>query len=285
MNHCLIVVSLAGLCCGGTVLAAPPEVQPQPDAPAAASAPAPGADQAPGHSMPAPEAMSADGAVQSVAPPAGGADTIPDVNKINYSLGYELGQDLVRDGLELLPDAVIKGAQDAMSGARPAVRPTERRSALAGIKEKRAQEYLAKSQAFLAANAAKDGVKSLPSGLQYKELRAGEGNTPTATSRVTVNYRGTLIDGTEFDSSYARGKPATFEVKKVIKGWGEALQLMKVGAKWELYIPPDLAYGKAGRDKRIPPNSALIFEVELLGIDQAPPSPPPVVRKSRPDDD
>jgi FKBP-type peptidyl-prolyl cis-trans isomerase FklB len=161
-----------------------------------------------------------------------------------------------------------------MSGAKPQVKTSERRAVLAAIKAKQAQENLARAQAFFAANAKKEGVKTLPSGLQYKELRAGEGKTPQPTSRVTVNYRGTLLDGAEFDSSYPRGKPATFEVKRVIKDWGEALQLMKEGAKWELYIPPDLAYGKAGRDKRIPHNSALIFEVELLSVDKTPPRPP-----------
>ena len=252
MKHRLIAAALFGLCYGASASATPPDA-----------------------------GAAADTSLDAAAPAEGQADS----NKINYSLGYELGQDLARDGLELLPDAVIKGAQDAMSGGKPAVKPTERRAALASIKEKRAEEHLAKSQAFLAANAAKEGVTTLPSGLQYKELRAGEGNTPGPNSRVTVNYRGTLIDGTEFDSSYARGKPATFEVKKVMKGWAEALQLMKEGAHWELYIPPDLAYGKAGRDKRIPPNSALIFDVELVGVDKAPPPPPPAVRKPRVDDD
>jgi FKBP-type peptidyl-prolyl cis-trans isomerase FklB len=207
-------------------------------------------------------------------PSTGGVEVASDADKVNYSLGYELGQDLVRDDMGLVPEVLIKGAQDGISGAKPQVRTSERRDVLAGIKAKRAQVNLGQSQAFLTANVGKEGVKTLPSGLQYKELRAGEGKTPNPASRVTVHYRGTLIDGTEFDSSYARDKPANFEVKRVIKGWREALQLMKEGAKWELYVPPELGYGKGGRDKRIPPNSALIYEVELLSVEQMPTRPP-----------
>jgi FKBP-type peptidyl-prolyl cis-trans isomerase len=117
-------------------------------------------------------------------------------------------------------------------------------------------------------------------------LRAGEGKTPEVSGRVTVNYRGTLIDGTEFDSSYERGKPSTFDVRKVIKGWREALLLMKEGAKWELYIPPDLAYGQRSPRDRIPANSALIYEVELLSVAPAPPRPPrPTPRPPVPEDE
>jgi FKBP-type peptidyl-prolyl cis-trans isomerase FklB len=121
-------------------------------------------------------------------------------------------------------------------------------------------------ETFLAANKAKDGVVTLPSGLQYKILKAGAGPKPAATDTVTVNYRGTLINGTEFDSSYKRGQPATFGVTGVIKGWTEALQLMPVGSKWQLFIPADLAYGERGAGADIAPNATLIFEVELLSI-------------------
>lgn len=193
--------------------------------------------------------------------------------QVNYSLGYELGQDLKRQGLELAPEALLKGAEDALKGQRPLVDTRRRQAALKEIKDKRSQENLEKSLAFLAANAEKEGVTTLPSGLQYREIRAGEGKTAEPTGRVTVNYRGTLIDGTEFDSSYERGRPSTFQVKRVIKGWAEAMSLMKEGAKWELFIPPDLAYGKQSPRKRIPPNSALIYEVELLSVEQGPPPP------------
>jgi len=189
-----------------------------------------------------------------------------DEEKVNYSLGFELGKDLKRQELKLLPEALLRGAEDAVSGSKPLVKPTQRAAALKQIKEMRAQANLEQAQAFLAANGEKEGVQTLPSGLQYKELQAGEGKSPGADDSVVVNYRGTRIDAIEFDSSYERGKPSTFQVKKVIKGWREALLLMKEGAKWELYIPPELAYGKRGMRNRIPPNSTLIYEVELISV-------------------
>jgi FKBP-type peptidyl-prolyl cis-trans isomerase FklB len=195
-------------------------------------------------------------------------DAISEKDKVNYSLGYELGKDLKREELELSPEILLQGVKDAIEGNRPKVNSRERRQSLADIKQKRAQENLEKSQAFLAEKAEMEGVVSTPSGLLYKVVQAGEGKTPTATDQVTVNYRGTLIDGSQFDSSYDRGKPSKFKVNRVIKGWSEALQLMKEGAKWELFIPPELAYGKRGR-KPIPPNSALVFEVELISVDSA----------------
>ena len=131
---------------------------------------------------------------------------------------------------------------------------------------KAAQDNLARGKAFLEENAKKEGVKTLPSGLQYRVIQEGSGATPGATDTVTVNYRGTLIDGTEFDSSYSRGKPATFRADRVIRGWTEALQMMKEGAKWELFIPPDLAYGERGAGGKIGPNSTLVFEVELVSV-------------------
>jgi FKBP-type peptidyl-prolyl cis-trans isomerase FklB len=208
------------------------------------------------------------------------AGPVSDNDKILYSLGYELGKDLKRQELELSPDPLLKGVEDSLSGAKPVVGGPERQAALKAVKKQRAEANLKEALAFLAANATKEGVKTLPSGLQYKELRAGEGKTPGATSRVTVNYRGTLIDGSEFASSYGHGKPSRFLVGKVIKGWREGLQLMKEGAKWELYIPPELAYGKQSPGNRIPPNSALIYEVELLSVEEAPPAPQP--RKAGP---
>lgn len=199
-----------------------------------------------------------------------------DTDKVLYSLGYELGRDLKRQELELSREPLLKGVEDALSNARPVVKASERNAALKAIKQRRTEENLEASLAFLAANAENEGIKTLPSGLQYRELTPGEGKTPTATGKVTVNYRGTLIDGSEFDSSYERGKPSTFLVAKVIKGWREALQLMNEGAKWELYVPPELAYGERSPNRWIPPNSALIFEVELLSVEQGPaPSPRP----------
>lgn len=260
MKHTLIAASLVGLWYGVSAVAAPADAK---DA-----APVAATGQARGTSQTAAE-------TQAEAPPGvASAEIKSDADKVNYSLGYELGQDLARDSMELAPDALIKGARDGVAGAKPVVKTSERREILGSIKATRAKETLEKSQAFLTANGQREGVKTLPSGLQYKELRAGEGKTPNTASKVTVNYRGTLMDGSEFDSSYARDKPATLEVKRVIKGWREALLLMKEGAKWELYVPPELGYGKAGRDKRIPPNSALIYEVELLSVEQMPTRPP-----------
>jgi FKBP-type peptidyl-prolyl cis-trans isomerase FklB len=129
-----------------------------------------------------------------------------------------------------------------------------------------ADKNLKAGEAFLAENAKKEGVVTLPSGLQYKVIEAGSGKTPKASDTVTVNYRGTLIDGKEFDSSYKRGEPATFPVSGVIAGWTEALQLMKEGAKWQLVIPPGLAYGEKGAGPVIGPNSTLVFEVELIKV-------------------
>ena len=188
-------------------------------------------------------------------------------DKVIYSLGYEMGEEVKRQALDLAPEILLRGVKDAIEGNRPLVGVRARQKAMKKIKEQRAQDNLEKSQAFLTANAEREGVKTLSSGLQYREITAGKGKTPQANGRVIVHYRGNLIDGTEFDSSYERGKPATFQVKKVIKGWREALQLMKEGAKWELYIPPELAYGKRGRSKTIPPNSALVFEVELIAVE------------------
>lgn len=194
--------------------------------------------------------------------------------RTNYSIGYKIGDDFKRQGVEINPELLVRGIQDALSGAKGLMTPKERRTALMNLqrrvaaaqqkqeKAKQAQEYRGEGRKFLAANAKKPGVVTLPSGLQYKVIREGTGKTPGLHDSVTVNYRGTLIDGNEFDSSYRRGKPASFRVDGVIAGWTEALQLMKEGAKWQLFIPPDLAYGERGTlaDK------TLIFEVELISV-------------------
>ena len=187
-------------------------------------------------------------------------------DKAIYSLGYELGTELKGHALELNPELLLQGVNDAIDGNKPLVRTTGRNKALAQIREQRAQHNLEKSQAFLAENTKKEGVVTLSSGLQYRVIHAGEGKTPEVTGSVAVNYRGSLINGTEFDSFYELGKPVTFQLKKVIKGWREALPLMKEGARWELYIPPQLAYGKRAPRKTIPPNSALIYQVELIAV-------------------
>jgi FKBP-type peptidyl-prolyl cis-trans isomerase FklB len=189
-----------------------------------------------------------------------------DNDKAIYSLGYDLGTELKGHALELNQELLLQGINDAVEGNKPLVKTTGRNKALAQIRAQRVQHNLEQSRAFLAENAKKEGVVTLDSGLQYRIIKAGEGNSPQVTSSVDVNYRGTLIDGTEFDSSYDRDKPVTFQLKKVIKGWREALPLMKEGAKWELYIPPELAYGKRTPNKTVPPNSTLIYEVELVAV-------------------
>jgi FKBP-type peptidyl-prolyl cis-trans isomerase FklB len=197
-------------------------------------------------------------------------------DKESYSLGYQFGQSMKAQGVDLDLEIYALGIRDALSGTAPQLSQEEMRSAvtelqkrLAAARRKELKEIadtnLAEGKAFLEENKKKDGVSTLPSGLQYKVLAEGSGKTPRATDSVTVNYRGTLIDGKEFDSSYKRGQPATFEVGELIRGWTEALQLMKEGAKWQLSIPPALAYGDRGTGP-IPPNSTLIFEVELLSV-------------------
>lgn len=200
-----------------------------------------------------------------------------ETDKINYTIGYRLGSDFKRQQVEIRNEMIINGIQDAASGAGPQLTPDEMHDTLLGLQQRlkaeqqaRQQETLAANlaaaQAYLKENATREGVVTLPSGLQYKVLTAGSGDTPQPTDKVTVNYRGTLIDGTEFDSSYARSQPATFGVNRVIAGWTEALQLMHPGDKWQLFIPPQLAYGERGQGSKIPPNSALVFEVELISI-------------------
>jgi FKBP-type peptidyl-prolyl cis-trans isomerase len=196
--------------------------------------------------------------------------------RINYSLGYQIGGDLKHQHVEVNGDILLRGIQDAMNDAEPLLDDDEMHQTLVELKRKvvalqaqeRAaaqQENLQAGEAFLAENAKRDGVVSLPSGLQYRVLEPGSGKQPAATDTVTVHYRGTLIDGTEFDSSYSRNKPATFRADRVIPGWQEALQLMQEGAKWELFIPAKLGYGERGAGK-IQPNSTLIFEVQLLEV-------------------
>jgi FKBP-type peptidyl-prolyl cis-trans isomerase FklB len=198
-------------------------------------------------------------------------------DKISYSVGYQVGGDFRRQGVELDPDLLVKGMQDAMSGGKPLMTQEEMNKTLVDLKrkvvtaqreeqKKAAEKNMAEGKKFLEGNARKDGVTTLPSGLQYKVTAKGTGASPKKTDSVTVHYKGTLIDGTEFDSSYKRGKPATFRVDGVIAGWTEALQLMKPGAKWQLFIPANLAYGERGAGSRIGPNRTLIFEVELIKV-------------------
>jgi FKBP-type peptidyl-prolyl cis-trans isomerase len=197
-------------------------------------------------------------------------------DKESYSLGYQFGQSLKHQGLAVNLEVYTAGIRDALNGAKPQLSQEEVnktvleiQSRVMAAQQKEMQEMadknLSEGKIFLEANKKKEGVKTLSSGLQVKVLAEGSGKTPKAADEVTVNYRGTLTDGTEFDSSYRRGKPLTMKVNGVIRGWSEALQLMREGSRWQLFIPPDLAYGERGMG-RIPPNSTLIFEVELISV-------------------
>ena len=197
-------------------------------------------------------------------------------DKASYAVGMSIGTGLKRQALPVDPAVVARGLRDAMTGAKPLMTEDQLKEVLTQLQTDMRAKQQAKSEAaasgnkklgdaFMSENKAKDGVVTLPSGLQYKVLTAGTGPKPTASDTVSCNYKGTLIDGTEFDSSYKRGEAASFPVGGVIKGWTEALQLMPVGSKWQLVIPSDLAYGDAGRPG-IPPGSTLVFEVELLSI-------------------
>ena len=198
-------------------------------------------------------------------------------DKASYSIGVNIGSGIKANALDLNTDALVTGLEDGISGAKPQLSDKERQETLIAFEQdlmnketERLKQLAEKNKKegveFLAANKAKEGVKTLPSGLQYKVLAEGNGRQPKPTDQVTVNYRGTLLDGTEFDSSYKRGEPAIFPVNGVIKAWSEAFPLMKTGAKWQLFVPAELAYGEHGAGRAIGPNSTLIFEVELLGI-------------------
>jgi len=218
-----------------------------------------------------------------------------DIDKVSYSIGLQVGFNFVKQNealkkqnVQISTEAMIAGVRDAIAG-KPQLTTEQVREVLGGFEkdmaqkvEARAQKNKAEGEKFLAENKKKEGVKTTASGLQYKVIKEGSGAEPKPTDTVTVNYRGTLIDGTEFDSSYKRGQPATFPLSGVIKGWTEGLQLMKVGAKYQLFIPPGLAYGERQMGPDIGPDSTLIFEVELLDAKAAgaagSPSPAPTSR-------
>ncbi len=200
--------------------------------------------------------------------------------KLSYLLGSSVASQFKNDGIEVDTESFTLGISDVLQGVELRLSPEESQAVFerftAEMQAKQqarqvamaaaAEENLKAGEAFLLENAAKEGVKVLESGLQYKVLTAGTGATPGLEDMVEVNYRGRLLDGTEFDSSYAHGQTAKFGVDQVIPGWTEALQLMKEGAVWELYVPSNLAYGPVGAPPTIPANSTLIFEVELLKV-------------------
>lgn len=209
--------------------------------------------------------------------PAAAEDEGPDLSsnkgKVSYAVGFQVGHSLKADGLDVDPAAVAAAIADVQAGNDPRVTPEEMQAALTAFEEERAQarvrtaaENQKKGADYLTMHGKEEGVVTTDSGIQYKVVEAGEGEQPTPEDRVTVHYRGTLISGEEFDSSYARGEPATFPVHGVIQGWQEVLPLMKEGAKWEVAIPPALAYGERGHAGSIGPNETLLFTIELLQV-------------------
>lgn len=214
--------------------------------------------------------------------------------RISYAIGMTIGHNFQAQGVEVDTDLLVRGLKDMQPGGTTLLTPQEMRDTLAEyqktlaakqqkMREEAAVKNKADGEAFLAGNKTKPGVVTLPDGLQYKIITDGSGTIPASNDVVTVNYRGTLIDGTEFDSSISRGKPAQFPVGNVIPGWTEALTHMKIGSKWEVFVPSELAYGPSGRPPRILPDSVLIFEVELLSTEHpGPPSPAPAASNNPP---
>jgi FKBP-type peptidyl-prolyl cis-trans isomerase FklB len=206
-------------------------------------------------------------------------------DKVSYSIGLDIGRNMKQQSLDINPDILAAGLKDALTDAKPKLTDEEMKQTMMAFQQEMQQKQMLKmkgagdknkkeGEAFLAANAKKDGVKTkdvtLPDGkkaqLQYKVVSSGKGKTPKPTDTVTTHYRGTLINGKEFDSSYKRGEPVSFPVSGVIKGWTEALQLMKEGDKWQLFIPSELAYGERGAGNDIESNSTLIFDIELIKV-------------------
>ncbi len=216
--------------------------------------------------------------------------------KVSYVVGYDLGSkiggDIKKQGLDFNIDAFVRGIKEAISGTKAVLPDSEMTTAMMSFQQEMMEKQQAaaaaageakqkEADAFFALNAKKDSVKVLASGMQYKILREGTGAMPTANDTVTTHYRGSLLNGKVFDESYSRGEPISFPVTGVIKGWTEALQLMKVGSKWELYIPASLAYGERGAGQMIGPNETLVFEVELLAV-KAGPMEQPVIAPQEP---
>src|SRR5580704_1709700 len=247
--------------------------------------PAQAQDTPPAKTSPAPTPKTSQGATtpktgqSTAAKPAAPAPLVlkTQQEKASYAIGANIGRGMKKDGVQIDSRVLSRGISDALAGRKLAMTDEEMQAALTTLQAEVSKKLEAEAAAaaaankaagdqFLAANKTKEGVVTLPSGLQYKILKAGTGPKPTAADQVECNYKGTLVDGTEFDSSYKRGQPATFPVGQVIKGWTEALQLMPVGSKWQLFIPSDLAYGARGSGPTIGPNSTLIFEVELISI-------------------
>lgn len=262
----------AGVCSAQQSATTPPKKAP---ATQSTKKPATGARQAPAKKSPAPLALSTQKQKQS------------------YAIGLNIGKSMKRDAVEVDTEILARGIRDALAGSKTLLTDEEVKATLTElqveVRKHQQDEFQAEADknkkdgdAFLAANKTKEGVVTLPSGLQYKILKEGTGPKPAAQDTVVCNYRGTLLDNTEFDSSEKHGGPASFPVNQVIKGWTEALQLMPVGSKWQLFVPSELAYGPRQAGPQIGPNSTLIFEVELLSIKEK--EPPKEAPKDAPKD-
>lgn len=215
-------------------------------------------------------------AQQQQARPA--APAVPvDRSKVSYAIGYEIGRDFIEKKMDVDVNQVIRAIQDGYAKRQPAVPEADMRAQLGAMREKMigearvkfeqmARDNKVKSDRFMAENRAKKGIVALPSGIQYRVIEDGNGRKPTTTSQVTVHYRGSLSSGLEFDSSFARGQPASFKVDTVIDGWKEILPLMKVGDHWQVFLPPEKAYGMRGQAPVIGPNEALVFDIKLIDV-------------------
>jgi FKBP-type peptidyl-prolyl cis-trans isomerase len=252
----MAVLALGVFACGARAQQAPAKPPATPPAKAPAAAPA----QAPAAQAPAPTSAFK-----------------TEKEKRSYAIGMEMGKGVQAQGIDVDPNILLQGLKDALSNGKPLMSEEELRQEITALQQEMRQKQMqtqqaaaaenkTKGDAFLAANAKKDGVVVLPDGLQYKILTAGQGKKPAETDTVLCNYKGTFLDGTEFDSSTKAGKPVPFEVKNVIPGFKEVLQLMPVGSKWQVFIPSSLAYGERGAGNVIGPNSTLIFEIELVSI-------------------
>jgi FKBP-type peptidyl-prolyl cis-trans isomerase FklB len=259
----LVVLALGLLACSAKAQEAPAKAPAAPPA----KAPASGA-----------QTPTAKGPAAKTPAPATELKTQKD--KLSYAIGMEMGKGVKTQGIDVDPNILTQGLKDALSDAKSLMSDDELRQVITALQQEVRQKQMAaqqatasenktKGEAFLAENAKKEGIVSLPDGLQYKILTAGEGKKPAETDTVLCNYKGTFIDGTEFDGSEKAGKPVPFQVKGVIPGFREVLQLMPVGSKWQVFIPSSLAYGERGAGNAIPPNSTLIFDIEVVGIQDA----------------
>jgi FKBP-type peptidyl-prolyl cis-trans isomerase FklB len=210
--------------------------------------------------------------IATVGASAGEATPKTDDEKFSYAIGYQIAESVKRQGMEVDVDSLIQAIRDDLTGTPLRISQPEMQAAVVAYQQKKFEELSDKNQKagkkYLAANKKKPGIVELPSGLQYRIVEEGSGEKPVSSDTVKVHYRGTLIDGTEFDSSYARGEPVTFQIANIINGWQQALILMSEGAKWQVFIPPILAYGSGGAGQNIGPNATLVFEIELVSIEK-----------------